>query len=144
MTQLVLPNDANNYGSLLGGRVLHWLDLTAAIAAYRHCRKPVVTVSVDSVRFHHPVRVGQVVLLDAVVTRAFRTSMEVHVEVQSEEPLTGRRLKTCSAYLTFVAIDPSGQPTEVPPLEPETDEERRRFDRALRRREMRLHQESEA
>ncbi|GAB4238261.1 MAG: hypothetical protein Kow00109_12620 [Acidobacteriota bacterium] len=138
MTQLALPNDANTHGTVLGGKVMHLMDLTAAIAASRHCRKPVVTVSVDSVRFHHPVRVGEVMLVEAVVTRAFRTSMEVQVTVQSENPRTGSRQKTCSAFLTFVAVDEEGKPTPVPPLIPETDEERRRWELALERRKRRL------
>lgn len=138
MTQLALPNDANTHGTVLGGKVMHLMDLTAAIAASRHCRKPVVTVSVDSVRFHHPVRVGEVMLVEAVVTRAFRTSMEVQVTVQSENPRTGSRQKTCSAFLTFVAVDEHGKPTPVPPLVPETDEEKRRWELALERRRRRL------
>ncbi len=138
MTQLVLPNDANTYGNVLGGKVMHWIDLTGAIAAFRHSRKPVVTISVDTVRFHHPVKVGEVVLLEACVTRAFRTSMEVRVEVRSEDPLTGNQIRTCSAFLTFVAIDADGHPTEVPPLIPETEDEKRRYERALERRDYRL------
>ncbi|MFZ0426611.1 MAG: acyl-CoA thioesterase [Acidobacteriota bacterium] len=138
MTQLVLPNDANTYGNVLGGTVMHWIDLTGAIAAFRHSRKPVVTVSVDTVRFHHPVKVGELMLLEAYVTRAFRTSMEVRVEVRSEDPLTGNQIRTCSAFLTFVAIDTDGRPTEVPELVPETDEEKLQYERALERREYRL------
>jgi acyl-CoA hydrolase len=138
MTQLVLPNDANTYGNVLGGTVMHWIDLTGAIAAFRHSRKPVVTVSVDTVRFHHPVKVGELMLLEAYVTRAFRTSMEVRVEVRSEDPLTGNQIRTCSAFLTFVAIDADGRPTEVPELVPETDEEKLQYERALERREYRL------
>lgn len=138
MTQLVLPNDANTFGNVLGGKVMHWIDLTGAIAAFRHSRKPVVTVSVDTVRFHHPVKVGEVVLLEACVTRAFRTSMEVRVEVRSEDPLTGEQIRTCSAFLTFVAIDADGRPTGIPPLIPESAEEKRRYERALERRDYRL------
>jgi acyl-CoA hydrolase len=122
---------------------MHEIDLTGAIAAFRHCRKPVVTVSVDSVRFHHPVKVGEVMLLEAVITRAFRTSMEVQVEVRSENPLTGEQKSTCSAYLTFVAIDSEGRPSLVPPLIPETPEDERRFEAALKRRKYRLAQGSE-
>ncbi len=143
MTQLVLPNDANTHGNVLGGKVMHEIDLTGAIAAFRHCRKPVVTVSVDSVRFLHPVKVGQLMLLEAVITRAFRTSMEVQVEVRSENPLTGVQKRTCSAYLTFVAIDTAGRPSAVPPLIPKNPEEERRSEAALKRREYRLAQASE-
>lgn len=138
MTQMVLPNDANTYGNVLGGTVMHLMDLAGAMAAFRHCRKPVVTVSVDSVRFLHPVKVGSLMLLEAVVTRAFTTSVEVQVQVRSEDPLTGERRKTCSAFLTFVAIDAEGRPTAVAALEPKTDEERRRWEEAQARREHRL------
>lgn len=117
---------------------MHLMDLAGAMAAYRHCRKPVVTVSVDSVRFLHPVKVGALMLLEAVVTRAFTTSVEVQVQVYSEDPLTGERRKTCAAFLTFVAVDAEGRPTTVPALEPETEEERRRWEQAQARREHRL------
>jgi acyl-CoA hydrolase len=140
MTEFVLPNDANPHGTILGGKVMHWMDLAAAISAYRHCRKPVVTVCVDTVRFLHPVKVGEVMLFEAVVTRAFRTSVEVAVEVKSENLLTGERKKTCSAYLTFVAIDEQGRPTPVPELRPETDDEKQRYSEAGRRRDYRLRQ----
>ncbi len=138
MTELVLPNDANTYGNILGGRVMHLMDLAGAIAAYRHCRQPVVTASVDSVVFLQPIKVGQLVLLEAAVTRAFGTSMEVRVEVCSEETLSGRRIKTSTAFLTFVALSAEGKPTGVPELVPETPEEERRFREALKRREERL------
>jgi acyl-CoA hydrolase len=138
MTEYVLPNDVNIYGNILGGKVMHLIDMAGATAALRHCRMPVVTVSVDSVRFLHPVKVGQLLLLEACVTRAFTTSMEVEVQVFSEDPLTGERRQTSDAFLTFVAIDPSGRPTEVPPVLPETDEERQRFESALARRGRRL------
>jgi len=117
---------------------MHLMDLTAAIAASRHCRRPVVTVSVDSVRFHYPVHVGEVMLIEAVVTRAFRTSLEIQVAVESENLRTGLRQRTTSAFLTFVALNDSGEPTAVPPLEPETEEEKRRFEAALERRARRL------
>ncbi|UCF38473.1 MAG: acyl-CoA thioesterase, partial [Acidobacteriota bacterium] len=126
MTELVLPNDANTHGNVLGGKVMHMMDLVAAIAAFRHSRKPVVTVSVDSVRFLHPVKVGEVMNFEAVVTRAFKTSMEIRVEVCSENLQTGDLLKTCTAFLTFVAITSLGRPSEVPPLIPQTEEEQRR------------------
>jgi acyl-CoA hydrolase len=138
MSELVLPNDANTRGNVLGGKVMHLMDVAAAMAALRHCRQPVVTVSVDSLRFLHPVQVGEVMLLEAVVTRAFETSMEVLVEVESENMLTGKRKKTCSGFLTFVAVDSKGRPTPVPPIHPETDLERNRFAEAQQRREARL------
>lgn len=138
MTELVLPNDANTHGNILGGKVMHLMDLAGAIAAFRHCRLPVVTACVDSVVFHHPIKVGQLVLLEAVVTRAFSTSMEVEVEVCSEEPFSGRRIVTSTAFLTFVALDGEGKPAPVPPLIPETPEERQRYREALGRRRHRL------
>mgnify|MGYP001822988743 FL=1 len=138
MTEFVLPNDANTHGNVLGGKVMHLMDLAAAITAFRHCRNPVVTVSVDSVRFLHPVNVGAVMMFEAVITRAFKSSMEIRVQVRSEDLISGEQLKTCSAYLTFVAIDRQGEPTLVPPILPETDEEQERFEAALIRREHRL------
>ncbi len=138
MAELVLPNDANPLGNLLGGKVMHLIDVAAAIAAARHSRRPVVTVSVDSLEFHHPVKVGHVVHLSARVNHTGTTSMEVGVEVESENPLTGERRHTSSAFLTFVALDDLGRPTAVPPLVPRTAAEKRRFDEAARRRADRL------
>lgn len=140
MTEVVLPNDTSPNGMILGGKVMHLIDIAGAVAAFRHCRTPVVTVSVDSLRFLNPIRVGYLVLLEAVVTRAFKTSMEVEVQVQSEEPLTGKRIKTSDAFLTFVAIDQAGRPRAVPCLIPETDEEKKRYEAALGRRNRRLAQ----
>jgi acyl-CoA hydrolase len=141
LTEFVLPNDANTYGNVLGGKVMHLMDLAGAIAAHRHCRKTVVTVSVDSLRFLYPVKVGALMLMDAVVTRTFKTSMEVQVEVKSEDLLTGEQKKTCSAFLTFVAIDENDKPTSVPRLIPETNEEWKRYEAAQKRRERRLENE---
>jgi acyl-CoA hydrolase len=138
MTELVLPNDANTHGNILGGRVMHLIDLAGAMAAFRHCRLPVVTVSVDSLVFLHPIKVGQLILLKAVVNRAFQTSMEVEVEVMSEDPLTGQRRRTSTAFLTFVALGENGKPTEAPPVLPGNREEERRYRLALKRRKLRL------
>jgi len=138
MTEMVLPNDANIHGNILGGKVLHLLDVAGAIAAFRHARLPVVTVSVDSVSFLHPIKVGQLVLLEAFVTRVFTTSMEVEVQVFSEDPVSGKRLKTSTAFVTYVALDRKGRPTGAPALIPETDEEKQRYEEALRRRDQRL------
>ncbi|MBI4445859.1 MAG: acyl-CoA thioesterase [Acidobacteria bacterium] len=138
VTEVVLPNDANTLGNILGGRVMHLMDITGAIAAFRHCRQQVVTASVDSLHFLHPIRIGQLIILESFVTRAFQTSMEVQVEIFSEDPLTGERQKTSRAYLTFVAVDESGRPKEVPPLKTRTKEERGRYREALRRRRLRL------
>lgn len=138
MTEVVLPNDANTLGNILGGKVMHLIDIAGAIAAFRHCRSQVVTVSVDTLQFHHPVRVGELVLLEASVNRAFTTSMEVEVEVFSEDPLTGKRMKTSTAFLTFVAVDAAGQPRAVPTVIAETPVEKRRYKEALGRRRRRL------
>jgi len=138
MTEVVLPNDANNHGSILGGKVMHLMDMAAAIAALRHCRTPVVTVSVDSLHFLHPIQVGQLVLLEAVVTRSFSTSVEVQVEVFSENSLSGEREKTGSAFLTFVALDAEGQPSKIAPVIPQSVLEKERYQKALGRRRRRL------
>jgi acyl-CoA hydrolase len=136
--ELALPNDANNLGNVLGGKVMHLVDLAAAMAAIRHARRPCVTASVDSLHFLHPVRIGQLIVLRSSVNRVFRTSMEVGVQVETETLLTGEKLHTCSAYLTFVALDANGKAMEVPPVIPETEEEQRRYEQAGERREYRL------
>jgi len=136
--EMVLPNDANPLGNMLGGRVMHLIDITAAIAAQRHSRAIVVTASIDEVDFHHPIRVGQLIVLLASVNCTGRTSMEVGVKVFSEDTLTGERRHTSSAYLTFVALDAEGHPVPVLPVIPETEEEKRRFRAAERRRALRL------
>jgi len=138
MTEMVLPNDANRLGNLLGGRLMHMMDIAAAIAASRHTNRVCVTASVDELHFHHPIRIGEVVILQASVNRAFHTSLEVGVRVTKEDLLTGKRTHTNSAYLTFVAIDEEGRPVPVPLIVPETNEERRRYRDAARRRRQRL------
>lgn len=138
MVEVVLPNDANTRGDILGGKVMHLIDMAGAIAAFRHCRAQVATASVDSLHFHHPIRVGQLVVLEASVTRAFTTSMEVEVQVFSEDPLTGERMRTSTAFLTFVALGEDGRPTPVPAVVAQTREEKRRYREALRRRKRRL------
>jgi acyl-CoA hydrolase len=138
MTEVVLPQDANPLGYILGGRVMHLMDIAAAIAAHRHSRSHVVTASVDYVDFRNPIRVGELIVLKSSVNRVFKTSMEVGVKIFSENFLTGERKHTTSAYVTFVAIDENRQPREVPPLILETDEDRRRFKDAADRRETRL------
>jgi acyl-CoA hydrolase len=139
MTELVLPNDTNQLGNLLGGRLMHWIDIAAALAAQRHSSKVCVTASVDEISFNEPIKLGHVVHIRAVVTRAFRTSMEVEVMVEREDPLHGSRAHTSLAYLTFVGIDHYGKPLPAPPVTPETPEEIRRFEEAAIRREVRLH-----
>jgi len=138
MTELVLPNDANNLGTVLGGKVMHLMDVAGAIAARRHTRRPVVTAEVDTLTFHSPIHIGELIVLKATVNRAFRTSLEVGVKVFAENTLTGLRRHTASAYFTFVALDDDGHPTEVPPVQPETDDEKRRYEEAAMRRAMRL------
>ena len=138
--EFALPNDANGLGNVLGGKVMHLVDLAGAMAAIRHARRPVVTASVDSLNFLHPVRIGQLIILRSSVNRVFRTSMEVGVHVQTENLLTGHRLHTCSAYLTFVALDDEGRSTPIAPVIPESDEEKRRYQQAGERREYRLAQ----
>lgn len=138
MTQLVLPNDTNQLGNLLGGQLMHWIDLVAAIAAARHSRHVCVTASVDELNFIHPIKIGEVVTLMASINRVFRTSMEVGVRVHSENMLTGKILHANTAYLTFVALNSSGTPVEISQITIETEEEQRRFDDALKRRELRL------
>ncbi|HEU4940992.1 MAG TPA: acyl-CoA thioesterase, partial [Candidatus Eisenbacteria bacterium] len=140
MVQLVLPNDANTLGNVLGGMVLHWIDLAAAVVAHRHCRSEAVTASIDQVSFLGPIRVGQVAMIAARMTYAGRTSMEIRVDVHSEDLLSGERQQTSTAYVTFVAIDGKGRPRPVPPLILETEDERREARDAETRRAARLSQ----
>ena len=138
MTELVLPNDTNPLNHLLGGRLMHFIDLVAAMAAYRHARAHVVTASMEHIDFIAPVHVGDLVILQSSVNRVFHTSMEVGVKVTTENLLTGERRHTCSAYLTFVALDENRKPTPIAPVIPETEEEKRRYQEAGARREYRL------
>ena len=138
MVEVVLPQDANVLGNILGGRVMHLVDIAAAIAAHRHSQSHVVTASVDYVDFRNPIRVGELIILRANINRVFRTSMEVGVKVFSENILTGERKHTTTAYVTFVAIDEVGRPKPVPPLILKTAVERRRYHEALIRRRIRL------
>jgi len=138
MTELVLPNDVNLLGNLLGGRLMHWIDIAGAMAASRHSNKIVATVALDSLDFRHPVRVGQFVILKAKLTWVGRTSMEVKVDVFGEDFKTGEIIQTNKAYVTFVALDENGRPTPVPPLIPETEEEKKDYVEAQKRREERL------
>ena len=137
-SELALPNDLNGLGNILGGKVMHLVDLAAAMAGMRHARRSIVTAALDSMRFLHPVKVGQLIVLRSSVNRVFHTSMEIGVKVETEALLTGRKLHTCSAYLTFVAVDENGKPAPIPPVIPETEEEHRRFREAGERREYRL------
>ncbi len=138
MVEVVLPGHANPLSNILGGRVMHLIDIAAAIAAHRHSNSYVVTASMDHVDFRNPVKVGELVVLKSSVNRAFRTSMEVGVKVFAENVLTSERKHTSSAYVTFVALDEQGNPKEVPPLICETPTERRRWEEAAVRRKWRL------
>src|SRR5487761_1067309 len=144
MVEVVLPNDANALGTILGGKVMHLIDIAGAIAAHRHARSHIVTVSVDGIDFAHPIKIGQIVLLRSFVTRAFHTSMEVEVNVFLEDYIRGERLQTSSALVTYVAVDPEGKPAPVPPLIPRTAEEKGRYREALQRRRRRLAQAAKA
>lgn len=137
VSEIVLPNDTNPLGALLGGRLMHWIDFAGALAAHRHSRSYVVTASVDHIDFLVPVQVGSLVILRSSVNRVFRTSMEVGVKVWVENYIQGKRLHVASAHLTFVAVDGKGGRLPVPGVIPETEEQRRRFDDAGRRREIR-------
>src|SRR6266852_5424115 len=137
MTEIVLPNDASPLNALLGGRLMHWIDMAAAMAAHRHSRQYVVTASIDHLDFLVPVRVGDIVILRSSVNRVYRTSMEVGVKVWVENYHTESNQHVSSAYLTFVAVDATGRRVTVAPVIPETDEEKRRYEDALRRRELR-------
>lgn len=138
MTELVLPNDTNQLGNLLGGRLMHWIDIAAALVAMRHSGRVCVTASVDEVSFFEPIKLGHVVELYARLNRAFKTSVEVGVRVMRQDPLNGTEAHTSSAYLTFVAIDNYGKPIPVPPMQPVTDEDKRRYEEAALRRQQRL------
>lgn len=138
MTELVLPNDTNTLNNLMGGRLMHWMDIVSAIAAQKHSNRIVVTASVDNISFKHPIRLGDVVTLKAKVTRAFSSSMEVRIDVEAENVPSNTVVESNSAYFTFVAVDQSGRPIDVPEVEPETEEEKEFFQGALRRRQLRL------
>src|SRR5438093_4292913 len=144
MVQVVLPNDANPLGFILGGTVMHLIDIAGAIACHRHTRSLLVTAAVDDLQFLHSIKVGDLIILRARVTCVFKTSLEVQVDVFSEETLTGRRQLTSRAYLTFVAVDRQGGRLPVPPLIVETDEERRICEEAHARRAQRLKKKLEA
>ena len=137
-SEFALPNDANTLGNVLGGKVMHLVDIAAALAAVRHARCAVVTASVDHMTFLHPVHIGELIVLKSSVNRVFRTSMEVGVRVEVENLITGAKRHTSSAYLTFVALDKNGQRVAIPCVIPETEEEKRRYEEAEQRRVYRL------
>lgn len=138
MTEIVLPNDTNTFGNLMGGRLMYWMDIAAAIAAQKHSNAPVVTASVDNISFENSIKLGNVVHIEAKVTRSFNTSMEVNLRVWGEDIIQKYKYKSNEAYYTFVALDPNSRPRSVEPLIPETKEETNLYEGALRRRQLRL------
>lgn len=138
MTELVLPNDTNVHGNLMGGRLMYWMDIAAALAASKHSNAPVVTASVDNISFENPIGLGNVVHIEARVSRSFNTSMEVHLKVWGEDMAKQFKYKSNEAYYTFVALDENKKPRTVHELIAETEEEKKIFDGALRRRQLRL------
>lgn len=137
-TKVVLPNDTNTLGHLFGGQLLAWMDLIASVSAHRHSKRVVVTAAVNNVSFQKPINHASIVTLESKVSRAFNSSMEVFVDVFVEDNLTGKREKCNEAIYTFVAVDQNGGPIQVPELIPETDEEKERYDGALRRKQLSL------
>lgn len=137
-THLVLPENTNTLGNLMGGQLLNWLDIASAISAHRLCKRVVVTAAVNNVSFQHPIKLGDIVIIEAKVSRSFATSMEVFMDIYVEHHTTGERIKCNEAIYTFVAVDQLGSPIHVPEVLPESEEEIKRFDGALRRRQLRL------
>ena len=138
MNELVLPNDTNVFGNLMGGRLMYWMDIAAGMVAGKHCNAPSMTASVDNLSFKNPIKLGNIVHIEAKVSRAFTTSMEIHLKVWGEDLQQQYRYESNEAYFTFVALDPNRKPRPVPELIPETEEEQKVFDGALRRRQLRL------
>lgn len=138
MTEIIMPSHANSVGTVFGGKIMQWMDIAAAICGFRHCRRPVVTASVDTLHFLKPIRVGDIVNIKASVNYVGKTSMEIGVRVEAEEPLTGKKKHSSSAYFTFVATDENCKPIPIPPIIPETKEEKNRYEEAQKRRKIRL------
>lgn len=138
MNELVLPNDTNTFGNLMGGRLMYWMDIASGIASGKHCHAPGMTVSVDNLSFKTPIKLGNTVHIEAKVTRAFTSSMEIRLRVWGEDSLHQYRYESNEAYFTFVALDPNSRPRPVPKIIPETEEEKYQYESALRRRQLRL------
>jgi acyl-CoA hydrolase len=138
MNELVLPNDTNSFGNLMGGRLMYWMDIAAALAAMKHSNTPSMTASVDNISYKNPIKLGNIVHIEAKVTRSFNTSMEIHLKVWGEDSVHQYQYESNEAYFTFVALDPNGKPRPVPPIIPETEEEIKLYEGALRRRQLRL------
>lgn len=138
MNEVVLPNDTNTFGNLMGGRLMYWMDIAAGISAGKHCNAPCMTASVDNLSFKNPIKLGNVVHIEAQVSRAFNTSMEIHIKVWGEDNLHQYKYESNEAYFTFVALDPTGKPRPVPQVIAETEGEKKLYEGALRRRQLRL------
>ena len=138
MNELVLPNDTNTFGNLMGGRLMYWMDIAAAMAASKHSNAPCMTASVDNLSFKNPIKLGNVVHLQAQVTRTFNTSMEIYLKVWGEDMLHQYKYESNEAYFTFVALDPNNKPRPVQPIIPETEDEKKLYEGAMRRRQVRL------
>ena len=138
MTELILPNDTNNVNNLFGGKLMHWMDIAAAVSAQRHCNNVVVTASVDNISFSQPIKLGNVITIEAFVVRAFKTSMEVFIKVIAEDIPNAKKIQTNTAFFTFVAVDKNGTPSKIPKLKPESILEKELYKGALRRRQLRL------
>ena len=137
-TKIVLPNDTNSYNNLFGGQLLAWMDVIASVSAHRHCRRVVVTAAVNNVSFNRSIQQSSIVTLESKVSRAFNTSMEIFIDVFTEDPISGVKTKSHEAIYTFVAVDQNGEPIQVPELIPETKKEIERYNSALRRKELSL------
>jgi len=138
MNELVLPNDTNTFGNLMGGRLMYWMDIAAALSAMKHCNTPCMTASVDNISFKNPIKLGNIVHIEAKITRAFTTSMEIYLKVWGEDSLHQYQYESNEAYFTFVALDPNGKPRPVPAVIAITEEEKKLYEGALRRRQLRL------
>ena len=138
MNELVLPNDTNTYGDLMGGKLMYWMDIAAFLSAAKHCNSAAMTASVDNLSFKTPIKLGNVICIEAIVTRAFNTSMEVHLKVWNQNMITQTRVLSNEAFFTFVALDENKRPKKVPEIIAESEEEKKYFDSALRRRQLRL------
>jgi acyl-CoA hydrolase len=138
MNELVLPNDTNTFGDLMGGKLMYWMDIAAYLSASKHCNSACMTASVDNLSFKSPIKLGNVICIEAIVTRAFTTSMEVHLKVWNQNMISQSRELSNEAFFTFVALDDHKKPKEVPAIIAETEEEKKYFDSALRRRQLRL------
>jgi len=138
MNELVLPNDTNTFGDLMGGKLMYWMDIAAYLSAAKHCNSAAMTASVDNISFKTPIKLGNVICIEAIVTRAFNTSMEIHLKVWNQNMISQTRVVSNEAFFTFVALDENKHPKKVPEIIAESEEEIKYYDGALRRRQMRL------